>query len=566
MKKIFVIYYLFLSGVQIASAQISYIEFETQFLDNLWKTYPEWASSVGLHQFDTFLVIPNEEQRQKELTFLKTQFELSNKVVANTVAEKTDLKLIKNYITASFWYQQKLKSYTWNPSSYNVCGDFSRMLQEDYAPLEKRLQDIFKKLKHVPAYYEAAQQNIINPTKEHTQLASAQNRNGVSIFETELPRMVAKSALPGVIKRIFFERCDSAKAAVMRYVKFLDSLKHDQARSFRLGKELYKAKFNHEIQDDYAKIEQKALERKAFLHMQMNKMADKLWPKYFGKLEKPSDERQKIRMIIDTISTYHCEPDSFQATIEKQIPEILAFLKKRNIITIDTTKPLVVRREPEYMAGVAGASISAPGPFEPERNTYYNVGSLDGWTKEEKESYLREYNKYTLQILNIHEAIPGHYVQLIYSNKAPSVIKKFFGNNATIEGWAVYAEYMMIESGYGANSKEMWMMYYKWNLRSVCNTLLDIGVHTKDMTKEQAMDLLVNQAYQQQKEAEGKWKRATLSSVQLCSYFSGFSKILELRNTICPDCNKNFDLLRGFNERFLSYGSIPIKEIEKLMR
>jgi uncharacterized protein (DUF885 family) len=217
------------------------------------------------------------------------------------------------------------------------------------------------------------------------------------------------------------------------------------------------------------------------------------------------------------------------------------------------------------MAGVAGASISSPGPYNKNGNTYYNVGSLSGWSEEEKESYLREYNHYILQILNIHEAIPGHYVQLIYANQSPSLVKSIFGNNAMIEGWAVYSELMMLENGYGGNTPEMWLMYYKWNLRSTCNTILDISIHTKNMQKEEGMDLLINQAFQQQKEAEGKWKRATLSSVQLCSYFSGFSQIVALRDKICPTCKKDINALRAFHEKFLSYGSIPVSIIESLM-
>src|SRR5690606_744156 len=121
-----------------------------------------------------------------------------------------------------------------------------------------------------------------------------------------------------------------------------------------------------------------------------------------------------------------------------------------------------------------------------------------------------------------HEAIPGHYTQLVYSNKSPSLIKSLLGNGAMIEGWAVYAELMMLEEGYN-NSPEMWLMYNKWHLRVVCNTILDYSVHNLEMSKEEAMDLLMNQAFQEQAEADGKWKRATLSQVQLCSYFTGFT-------------------------------------------
>ena len=164
----------------------------------------------------------------------------------------------------------------------------------------------------------------------------------------------------------------------------------------------------------------------------------------------------------------------------------------------------------------------------------------------------------------MHEAIPGHYTQLVYSNNSPSIIKSVLGNSAMIEGWAVYSERMMLENGYGNNEPEMWLMYYKWHLRSVCNTILDISVHTKNMSQEDAMTLLEKGAFQQKAEAEGKWRRVKLSQVQLCCYFDGFSEIYELREDLKKSEGSKFDL-KTFHEKFLSYGSAPVKYIRNLM-
>lgn len=561
-----IVLFLFLAISFAGNAQMDVNTFKEQFVQNLWKTYPDWASSVGFHNYDSVLIIPDSMNRLKEIAFLNAQFKLLSTVKTKNLSDETDLKLIKNFITSSFWNLRKLKSHEWNPASYNLCGTFSYLLHENYAPRELRLKNIFKKLENVPAYYDAALANIKNPTAEHTKLAIDQHRNAINVFDNEIMDAVTRSGLPGVVKRTFSARCEAASKAVKNYINKLDSLDNPNPRSFRLGKDLYETKFKNEIFEHPDTIFQRALARKQFLHTEMSKLTDQLWPKYFGNKVHPRSNLRKIKMMIDTLSASHCEADSFQSTIEKQIPALVKFVNDKKLIGMDPTKPLVVRREPEYMAGVAGASISSPGPYEKNGNTYYNVGSLSGWSPEDKESYLREYNDYILQILNIHEAIPGHYVQLIYSNRAPSLIKSLFGNNSMIEGWAVYSELMMLENGYGDSTAEMWLMYYKWNLRSVCNTILDISIHTKDLKKEDAMNLLTIHAFQQQKEAEGKWKRATLSDVQLCSYFSGFSQILELRNKICPACREKPELLRLFHEKFLSYGSIPVKEIEKLMR
>jgi uncharacterized protein (DUF885 family) len=169
-----------------------------------------------------------------------------------------------------------------------------------------------------------------------------------------------------------------------------------------------------------------------------------------------------------------------------------------------------------------------------------------------------------MQILDIHEAIPGHYTQLVYANQSPSLIKSLLGNGAMVEGWAVYTEQMMLENGFGNNQPEMWLMWYKWHLRAVCNTILDYSVHAGNMSKEQAMHLLTKEAFQQQAEAEGKWKRVSVSNVQLTSYYTGYKEIIDLRKAYQNKLGDKFDL-KSFHEKFLSYGSAPVKYIRELM-
>ncbi|MDB5148756.1 MAG: hypothetical protein JWQ57_2776, partial [Mucilaginibacter sp.] len=159
---------------------------------------------------------------------------------------------------------------------------------------------------------------------------------------------------------------------------------------------------------------------------------------------------------------------------------------------------------------------------------------------------------------------PGHYVQGVYSNKAPSIIKAVFGNGAMAEGWAVYTEQMMLENGFGNNEPEMMLMWYKWNLRSVCNTILDYSVHSGSMTKDEAIKLLTREAFQQQAEADGKWKRVSVTSVQLTSYYTGYKEIIDLRDAYKLKMGDKYKL-KEFNEKFLSYGSAPVKFIREAM-
>ena len=543
--------------------------YKENFINSLWTIYPNWASSIGFHKNDSLLTIPDDTQRKNEIAFAESQLDSLSLFNIDSLnnQNKTDFYLIENQLKSSIWSIQKFKSYQWNPAQYNVSEGFAEIINNNYAPLSQRLAAVKERLKFVPAYYEAAKKNIQNPTAEHTALAIDQNTGGLSVFEVDLVQALTKSSISAQEKEKISSLSKDAISAIQSYCTYLKELKNEQPKSFRIGKELYEEKFAFDIQSNYTAqgIYEKAIIHKKDLHQKMFAITKQLWPKYFATENCPSDSLIAIKKMIDRLSVEHVKPSEFQAAIDKQIPLLVEFIKNKNLIYIDPSKPLVVRKEPAYMAGVAGASISSPGPYDKNGNTYYNVGSLAGWDEAKAESYLREYNQYILQILNIHEAIPGHYTQLVYANQSPSLIKSILGNGAMIEGWAVYTEKMMLENGYGNNDPAMWLMYYKWNLRSTCNTIIDYSIQVNNMQKEAVIDLLTKQAFQQQAEAEGKWKRATLTQVQLCSYFTGFTEIVDLREAMQNKEKEQFDL-KKFHETFLSFGSAPVKYIAALMK
>ena len=537
------------------------------YVITLWDVYPNWASSQGFHKLDSVLVASDSIYLKKQLNFAHSQLDSIQNYPLENLSDPNiiDYYIIKNQLQSTIFKIDKLKSYQWDPSEYNVCSAFASILNGKYDSLESRLHNFNLKMNGITAYYEAAKSNIKNPTLEHTALAITQNLGGISVFEKDLNTALSKSKLADLEKKEIKDKAKLAVNAIVIYTDWLKSLDNKTPRSFRLGEDLYKEKFELDIQSSYRAdtIFKKAMNHKKELHQKMYTLADKLWVKYMKETPKPTDSLLLIKTVIDKISLQHTTPGKFQSAIEKQIPELIAFVKEKDLLYIDPSKPLVMRKEPAYMASVAGVSISAPGPYDKNANTYYNVRSLSGWSVQKSESYLREYNDYVLQILNIHEAIPGHYTQLVYSNQSPSLIKSIFGNVAMVEGWAVYTELMMLENGY-KNTDEMWLMYYKWNLRTTCNMILDYSVHVKNMSQDEAMKLLVVDAFQQQAEAEGKWNRVCLSQVQLCSYFTGYIEIYEFREMLKKEQGTNFNL-KKFHEKFLSYGSAPVKFIKELM-
>lgn len=548
--------------------------FGDTFLDGYWRENPDAGIANGYYRYADRLLAPSAAARAGYLRYLDRQLAALAAVDPQALDEshRSDWAVLSNRLELERWSLRELKEWQWNPALYNVAEPFALLLNTPYAPEPERLRVVLRRLAAVPAYYAAAKAAVSQPTREHTQLAIQQNAGALDVLGKPLETQLAGSGLSAAERTLFLQRLGKARAAVSDYLAWLKALDaelaaHGGARSFRLGEALYETKFGYEVQSGASakQLYERAQAEKERLHARMAVLAEQLWPKYFPDTAPPAERVAKIAALIGKLSENHTTPENFIPEVKRQIPELEAWVREHDLVGQDATRPLQVRETPVYMRGFSIASINAPGPYDPTANTYYNVSPLSDYTPEQAESFLREYNHWQLQVLNIHEAVPGHYVQLLHANKSPSRIKTLFGNGAMVEGWAVYAEKMMLESGWGGFEPEMEFIHSKWLLRVVTNTLLDYGIQVLGWSEQQVLDLIRDEAFQSETEARGKWRRATLSQVQLTSYFAGYSAIYDYRERLKAELGPRFDLKR-FHERFLSFGSAPVAVIESLMR
>ncbi|MEQ8715126.1 MAG: DUF885 domain-containing protein [Cyclobacteriaceae bacterium] len=536
------------------------------YLQVYWQQSPGWASWAGLTQYDSLLNINTPvyfEQSKATCDSLLAVLE-GYPFETLTSLDKIDLEMMKDGLYWNDWNTSIFKSHEWDPSATNI-GERIGIIMNRSDSLATKLKSIAALLSKTPEYYEVGLANLQTPSKPHLELAIQQNR-GTHDYLTSLEGTIESAGIATAEKERLATHLNLTKTAIETYIQGLEAIaENGDLKGSRIGEELYEQKYQYEINAEYTarEIYEKALAEKAELHRQMIAITDTLWSTYLPEGSKPTDSLVMVKKLIDKIAENHIPRDSFFIEINRQVKELAAFVAEKDLLTQDPTKPLQVRETPEYMRGIAGASITPPGPFEENGTTFYNVTPLDDFTDEQAESYLREYNDYILQILNIHEAIPGHYTQLVYANKSRSLIKSILYNGAMIEGWANYTEIMMLQEGY-SSSPEMWLMRHKWHLRGVTNTLLDYSYHVLDLTQEDAMALMKDGAFQEQAEAEKKWTRLTRSSVQLASYFTGFTQIYSLREELKASNGQDFNL-KAFHEKFLSYGNAPVKYIREFM-
>ncbi|HEU4531115.1 MAG TPA: DUF885 domain-containing protein, partial [Steroidobacteraceae bacterium] len=467
-------------------------EFGERFFDRFWQLNPEAAISSGYYKVADRLIVPDAASRKREREQLEQWLVQLRRIDPRSLSPnaRADWVLLENEFVSSIWGIDEYRAWEWNPAVYNVAEPFAVLLGTQYAPVEQRLRTVTRRLQNVPAFYGAARANIRTPTREHTRLAIEQNRGALSVFGPELDRQIADSGLSASERELLTRRVAAARTAIENYIGWLGELQERLAdgsapsRSFRVGPATYEKRFEYNIQsgDTARALYESALAEKERLLARMSLLSDLLWPKYFPNAPSPDDRFDKIGRLIGKLSEQHVAREDFFAEIQRQIPMLEKFVTGHGLLELDPSKPLQVRETPPHKRGIAGASIDAPGPYDPSQPTYYNVTPLDDLSPERAESYLREYNRWMLPILNIHEAIPGHYAQLVHANRSPSLIKTIFGNGAMVEGWAVYSERMMLESGFGDHSAEYWLIYSKWILRSVSNAILDYSVHVLDMS------------------------------------------------------------------------------------
>jgi uncharacterized protein (DUF885 family) len=228
-------------------------------------------------------------------------------------------------------------------------------------------------------------------------------------------------------------------------------------------------------------------------------------------------------------------------------------------------EPLEIIVMPEFQQGVALAYCDSPGPLEAGQKTFYAVSPIPTqWTHAQTESFLREYNSRSIHNLTIHEAMPGHYLQLAHANKYPSTLRKVLASGPFIEGWAVYMEKVMSDQGYMNGDPLMRLIQLKWYLRSIVNALLDQAVHVDGISREAAMKLMTESGFQEEREAAGKWTRAQLTSAQLPVYFVGAQEHMALRAEAEQRLGAAFSL-REYHDKVLSYGSPPVRFARALM-
>jgi uncharacterized protein (DUF885 family) len=468
--------------------------------------------------------------------------------------QRADVDIIRSNLNLAMLDLNDVQSYKHNPTAYvELAGNaLYTPYMLNYAPKEQRFAHIIRRMEKLPALFEQAKANLVDAPDVWNRVAREENAGNIDLIDKTL-----RQEVPDGQKSDYAKAAAPALAALRDFNTYLEKTLSQKKSDWRLGKEKYARKFEYILATNKTP-EQMLAAAEADLKSTREEMA---------KLAAP----HTVKEALDEIAKQHATPDTYMAAAKKTLEEATAFVREKRLLTLPPGGSLEVIETPLFMRGIYGVGGFNPAPvLEPQLGAFYWVTPIPkNWTKDRVDSKLREYNNFGLAHLTIHEAMPGHYVQFQYANavqpKSRRVLRGVFGNGAYVEGWAFYTQQMMTEEGYANNAPGMRLTLYKQTLRALANAILDIRLQTMGMTDQQALDLMINDTFQEKEEAVAKLQRAQLSSVQLPTYYSGWKGWLEVREHEKQRKGSAFSLA-DFHERALKESAVPLPVLDTLLQ
>jgi uncharacterized protein (DUF885 family) len=568
---------LLYGGAALASAADADFEaLAQQYLGDLPKFSPVNATLIGDHSADDKLDPVDARARSRVRALYKGYLRKLSAIDRGTLSRpnQVDAELLRNELEYEVWSIDTFEDWAWDPLVYVRLAGSSiyGLVARDFAPLETRLTAAAARLEQMPRFFRQARASIdpARVPKIHAETAIKQNPGLDSIIETMIvPRMGELS--PATQQRLK-AAIEVAKDAVARQQTWLeDELLPRAAGDFRIGAALFDAKLAFTLNSSLSRKEIKARAEAEYesVRNQMYELAKQVYAAknpYTTFPDTPDEAYKQVIIRAALEQAYGSLPprDGIVDVARQELKRASDFVVEHNIVTMPA-EPVEIIVMPEFQRGVSVAYLDPPGPLDKGQKAFYAVAPLPGdWTDEQVQSFLREYNLYSIADLTVHEGIPGHYVQLSLSNRYPSTLRNVLWSGPMVEGWAVYAERMMVDEGYGGGDPLQRLITLKWYLRSVTNAIIDQAIHVDGMTRDQAMKLMIEGGFQEEREAAGKWVRAQLTSTQLSTYFVGYQEHVELRKAVAAAWGDEFTL-RRYHDQALSYGSPPVKYIRALM-
>ncbi|HEX2082640.1 MAG TPA: DUF885 domain-containing protein [Xanthomonadaceae bacterium] len=557
-------------------AEAAFAALSKRYLDEGLALAPVSATQIGDHRFDSQIDDLSPAGRKKMLDWNLAMLAELGKIDTQALSRENqvDALILRNNLEGNVWDLETFQSWAWDPQVYSglAGGAIYNLMAREFAPMPERLKSAAARMEKIPALLAQARENLdpARVPKTHAETVAKQNKGVLSLIDTFITPNAGQ--LSGEDRKRLDAAIDTTRKAVEEHQTWLDGTLVPNAKGeFRIGAQLYdqKLKFSLNSSLSRAEIKQRAQAELKRTREEMYEVAQTVLKDKAGAPELPDapTPEQQQKAIEAALELAYADKPGREEVVDfaKHTLEVATkFTREKDLVTVPND-PVKIILMPEFQRGFSVAYCDSPGPLDKGLDTYYAISPIpEDWTDAQVDSFLREYNKRLIHVLTIHEAMPGHYLEGVHSAQFPSTLRAVLRSGPFAEGWAVYTERMMADAGYMDNDPLFRLMQLKFYARAVANAILDQGLHVDGWTKEQAMDLMVKQTFQQEREAEGKWIRAQLSSGQLATYFVGAQEHFDTRKAWEAKLGDKFNL-KQYHDKVLSYGAPPVRFVRQLM-
>ena len=551
-----------------------FYKFFDDYLEEHLRQHPVYASQLGDHRYDDQIEDLSVETRQNRTALQRqTLARLTAEINRDDLSRSAqiDLEVFQHHLEEQIWLAEHIPAFEEDPRSYNhyLSGSVYSLLTQSSLPHEENVSNVIARIRQLPEVVAEARRTLTNPPLPVLETSINQNQGVIGFYEKGIYELAGDSPQCTELKKV----ADDLLVHLRAYQEFLETDLRARARSeWRLGKEQFDRKLQFAANGDVTADEVLARAEDEFHRVtgEMHVTARQLWGRYHLGTPLPPDDatgrHETITRVLGAVGREHGEPANLLADARATVDKLKDFIAKNDILRLPDPDRCELKEMPEFHRGNSLAYIQPAPPLDPENTTIYAISPPPAdWDADRVESFLQEYNRHMLQILTIHEAYPGHYVQLAYHNRETSPVRRLLLSGIFIEGWAVYTEQMMLDQGYGGGDLSLRLTQLKFYLRAVANAILDHRMHCTRMSDDEALDFLMNQSFQSEGEAQLKIIRSKQSTAQLSTYFVGRMALYDLRREIQREQGAEFDLGR-YHEAVLAHGSLPVKYLGELVR
>jgi len=544
-----------------ANLDTKFTALSEDFLKGYFEFRPNTATYLGLHEYDRQQRNYSKAALDAELKRLK-DFEQRLVSLGDSISTKTsyDYKILLSGIRQEIFAFEDLGIYHKNPMTYAGMLSLNIFVQRDFAPLNERVQSIIAIEDQTPAIFAAARENLVDSlAKPYIETAILIAGGTADFLGKELVEAL-KELTDENLKKSFEASNKKAIAELKNYAAWLKKEKLPKAhKHYAIGKENYQKMLLYN--------EMLTVSPEEILSMGMAEL--KKEQDLFAEVAKKIDPNKKPIEVFEALKKDHPTPENLIPDAKKNLETIRQFLIDKKIITVPSEVRVEVKETPQFAQSTSTASMDTPGPFEKATQAFYYITPTEkNWTAKQKEEWLSQFNYYVTDVISIHEAYPGHYVQFLHLNASSATkVEKIFGSYAFIEGWAHYTEKMMIEEGFGGNDELAKAKYHlaqlDESLLRLCRLCVSVKTHTEGMSLEDATKFFQDNCYYEYKPAYQEALRGTFDPGYL-SYTLGKLQILKLREEYKIQEGDKFSLQK-FHDQLLDNGMPPIQLIREVM-